>query len=188
MSNHSRFLSLVLRHKPEVVNITLDKNGWVNVDVLLKSLKNLGKDIDREALEEIVATNNKKRFAFSEDGTKIRASQGHSVNVDLKLEAKTPPYRLFHGTSSKSLNSIFSSSLNSGSRQHVHLSRDKDTAMDVGERHGKAVILEVDSLQMQKDGYKFYLSENGVWLTDNVPTKYLEITDIVVDGSYQSYN
>jgi len=188
MSNLSRFLSLVLRHKPETANITLDENGWVNVDVLLKSLNNLGKEVDREALEEMVATNNKKRFAFSEDGTKIRASQGHSIDIDLKLEAKTPPYRLYHGTATKSLKSIFESSLKSGSRQHVHLSKDKNTAMDVGTRHGRPIILEVSADRMHEDGHVFYLSDNGVWLTDNVPAKYLTITDEMVDGSYQSFN
>jgi len=165
-----RFLSLILRHKPEEIGLKLDSEGWANVAELLKK-----GNMDMATLEEIVATNNKKRFKFNDDKTKIRASQGHSVRVDLKLEPQIPPDNLFHGTATHFLSSIYEKGLVAGSRQQVHLSSDKDTAINVGQRHGKPIVLNVNAKVMSDDGIKFYLSDNGVWLTDHVPIKYLTV-------------
>lgn len=165
----SRLLSKVLRHKPESLALKLDKQGWTSVEILLEKLK----DVDMEQLQDVVATNNKKRFEFSEDGTKIRASQGHSINIELGYKAVTPPDTLLHGTATKFLPSILVFGLNKGKRHHVHLSKDTGTASSVGLRHGKLVILQIDSAAMHKAGYKFYVSKNGVWLTDEVPTRYI---------------
>jgi len=170
ITKQSRFLSFILRHKPEKIGLVLDHNGWANVKELLKKT-----DMDIETLEEIVLTNNKKRFAFNENKTKIRASQGHSINVDLQLESKEPPEILYHGTATRFLNSIYDTGLVSKNRIHVHLSSNKEIATKVGQRHGKVIILEILSGRMFKDGYKFYISDNEVWLTNNVPTKYLRI-------------
>lgn len=171
----SKFLSLVLRHDPGTLGITLDSNGWVAVDELLSAAARAGKTITREQLDEVVATNDKKRFAFSPDGTRIRASQGHSVEVDLGLDPVEPPERLFHGTATRSVESIRAEGLVRQSRQHVHLSPDEETATRVGQRHGKPVVLIVRSGQMHRDGHAFYRSDNGVWLTASVPPEYLEI-------------
>jgi putative RNA 2'-phosphotransferase len=171
----SKFLSLVLRHDPGTIGITLDPNGWVPVDELLSAAARKGKSITREQLDEVVATNDKKRFAFSEDGTRIRASQGHSVEVDLALDPVEPPEHLFHGTATRSVESIRAEGLVRQSRQHVHLSPDEETAIRVGQRHGKPVVLIVRSGQMHRDGHAFYRSDNGVWLTASVPPEYLEI-------------
>lgn len=170
----SKFLSFVLRHQPEAIGLTLDENGWVSVAELLQKLKEKDKAVDLGTLQHIVATNNKKRFAFNDDHTKIRASQGHSINVDLGYTQATPPTILYHGTATKHLPSIQQSGLVKQSRQHVHLSATKETAINVGGRHGKPVVLEVMAATMHEDGYAFYLSENGVWLTDEVPACYLK--------------
>lgn len=166
-------MSLILRHNPGRVGIELDESGWVDVDILIDAMNNSGKSVDRKLLEEVVETNDKKRFTFSEDGLKIRANQGHSIEVDLKLEAQVPPEFLYHGTATKNLDSINKSGLNKRNRQHVHLSADKVTATKVGQRHGKVVILVVRSGAMADAGYEFYLSKNGVWLTDRVLVEYL---------------
>lgn len=168
----SKFLSLILRHQPEKIGLHLDENGWAKVsDILAKS--NL--EFSYAELEEIVITNDKQRFSFNDDKTKIRANQGHSLKtIDLKLEAKIPPDFLFHGTVEKHVSSIKSLGLQKMKRQHVHLSKDKETAIKVGSRRGKPIIIVVKALEMYKEGYQFYLSENGVWLTDNVPTKFIE--------------
>lgn len=171
----SKFLSLVLRHDPGMIGITLDPNGWVPVDELLSAAARAGKPITREQLDEVVATNDKKRFAFSPDGTLIRASQGHSVDVDLGLAPVEPPERLFHGTATRSVEAIRAEGLVRQSRQHVHLSPDEETALRVGQRHGKPVVLIVRAGQMHRDGHPFYQSDNGVWLTASVPPEYLEI-------------
>ncbi len=170
----SKFLSLVLRHKPETIQIQLDDNGWVSVSELIEKLNNNGKEIDLEVLEYVVKTNSKKRFAFNGDKTKIRASQGHSLQIDLKIKPIIPPDKLYHGTSEKFLDSILKSGLEKRNRQHVHLSSDIETAMKVGQRNGKPVILEIQTKKMNKDGLKFYLSENNVWLTEYVPIEYIE--------------
>jgi len=170
----SKFLSLVLRHEPQRIGITLDANGWVAVDDLLAAAARAGTPISREQLDRVVAENDKKRFAFSPDGARIRASQGHSVEVDLGLPPVVPPERLFHGTATRFLDAIRAEGLRSQSRQHVHLSPDEETATKVGQRHGKPVILVVLAGAMHSDGHLFYRSDNGVWLTETVPVGYLE--------------
>lgn len=169
----SKFLSLILRHKPEVIGLELDEQGWAEVPELLEKAAQQNRHISRELLEIVVSTNDKKRFAFNEDGTRIRASQGHSVTVDLDLQQQEPPEHLYHGTVSKFIQAIREEGLQKMSRQHVHLSGDKETAHKVGSRRGSPVILVVRAGQMQRDGFSFYLSENGVWLTDHVPATYI---------------
>lgn len=170
----SKLLSLVLRHQPDVLNIELDQNGWTNVDTLISKVKTRAADFDFERLEAIVSTNDKQRFAFNEDLTKIRANQGHSVQVDVELKPQSPPEFLYHGTVDKFLDGIRAEGLKKGSRLHVHLSKDLETATKVGSRRGKPVILTVRSGEMAADGHTFYLSENGVWLCDAVPVQFIE--------------
>lgn len=169
----SKFLSLVLRHQPEAINIKLDEQGWVVVDELLLKAAAHGKAITLEILNHIVETNAKKRFAFDDARQKIRASQGHSVEVELGYEAQIPPDVLYHGTASQSVEAILQTGLEKRSRQHVHLSSDLETAVKVGQRHGKPVVLTVAAGEMHRLGHKFYLSENKVWLTDFVPTDFI---------------
>jgi putative RNA 2'-phosphotransferase len=173
----SKFLSLVLRHEPQIVGITLDSDGWVDVDNLLTACEKHGKRITRQQLDETVATNDKKRFAFSADGRRIRANQGHSVPVDLGLVPREPPELLYHGTVGDFLDSIRRTGLLRGERHHVHLSSDEKTASMVGQRRGRPVILVVETGRMYRDGYAFYQSENGVWLTDAVPPDYLRFPE-----------
>lgn len=172
--NISKFLSLVLRHQPETIGITLDPNGWTDVQELLAKMNTRHNRITREQLQEVVDTNDKKRFAFNDDGTQIRASQGHSVEVSLGLPPATPPEYLYHGTVAKFLLSIRKDGLQKMSRQHLHLSRDRETAVNVGSRRGAPVILTIHTGQMHRDGFVFYLSDNGVWLTDSVPASYIQ--------------
>jgi putative RNA 2'-phosphotransferase len=169
----SKFLSLVLRHQPELIGLSLDKHGWADIDELLNAARVSDRHITRELLLRVVQENDKKRFAISEHGTKIRASQGHSINVDLGLQPVEPPDILYHGTVQRFVPSIAENGLRSGSRQHVHLSPDTKTATAVGNRRGRSVILRVLAGQMHRDGYVFYQSENGVWLTDHVLAKYI---------------
>jgi putative RNA 2'-phosphotransferase len=173
----SKFLSLLLRHQPETIGIILDANGWADVDELIEKSAAHGVSFSPDELDEIVDTNDKKRFAFNEDGTKIRASQGHSVSVDLKLEPVEPPPYLYHGTVAKFLDSILDKGLVKGQRQYVHLSKDLDTAVKVGNRRGKAVILKIDTGTMHSNGYRFFLSANGVWLTEAVPPLYIQLNN-----------
>ncbi|MBW8688198.1 RNA 2'-phosphotransferase [Chitinophaga rhizophila] len=170
----SKFLSLVLRHQPDTIGITLDANGWTDVQELLTRMHANHKPLTLAQLKTVVDTNDKKRFAFSADGTMIRASQGHSVDVSLGLPPVTPPEYLYHGTVGKYLDNIRQEGLQKMSRQHLHLSRDKQTAISVGSRRGLPVILTIRTGQMHRDGYLFYLSDNGVWLTDHVPAAYIE--------------
>ncbi|MNJ86154.1 RNA 2'-phosphotransferase [compost metagenome] len=170
----SKFLSLILRHKPETIGIAMDTNGWVEVDELIEKCAKKGMTFDFETLEEVVFTNDKQRFAFSDDYTKIRANQGHSVNVDLQFEPMEPGGYLYHGTVEKFLESIHTGGLQKRTRLHVHLSKDLETAIKVGSRRGKPVILKIDAVRMFRDGYPFYLSKNGVWLCDEVPAQYIE--------------
>lgn len=172
----SRYLSYILRHKPEVIGITLDAHGWVYVDELIIGMSKSPYPISKEYLKEIVATDDKQRYSFDESGTKIRANQGHSINVDLELEAVEPPEYLWHGTGMKYLDSIRSVGIIPKSRMYVHISASKNVARSVGERHGEAVILRVRSGEMYRNGYDFYLSSNGVWLTKNVPAEYIDDT------------
>jgi putative RNA 2'-phosphotransferase len=169
----SKFLSLVLRHKPDTIGLTLDPNGWADVTQLLEKLNAAGMQADFAVLEHVVATNAKKRFAFNEAKDKIRASQGHSVEIDLGYQPQQPPDVLYHGTAVQHAESIRATGLEKRSRQHVHLSADVQTATTVGQRHGKLHLFNVLAGQMHADGFEFYISENGVWLTDSVPAKYL---------------
>ncbi len=172
----SKFISLVLRHNPDKIGLTLDENGWASVDELLfRAATKAGQHFDRSTLEQVVAQNDKKRFAFSADGQKIRASQGHSIAVDLALQPVSPPDVLYHGTAIRFQQSILEKGLIPGSRNHVHLSADVQTASMVGKRHGKLLIFTVKTREMEQDGFLFYLSENKVWLTEHVPTNYLVI-------------
>lgn len=167
----SKFLSLILRHNPGKIGLTLDKSGWANVGDLLRKANRL----DMRTLEHIVDTCDKKRYEFSDDMTKIRARQGHSVKVDLGLDSKEPPNVLYHGTATRFVDAINKDGLKKMNRHAVHLSLDLSTAETVGKRHGKLMIYIVAAKNMHDDGHKFYLSNNGVWLTDNVPTKYLSM-------------
>ncbi len=168
----SKFLSLVLRHKPGKIGIELDEQGWVDIDVLLEAVRRHGRKIDRAALDAVVENNDKKRFVIR-DG-RIRANQGHSLEIDLALAPVEPPALLYHGTAEHHLEGIRERGLVKMNRQHVHLSADVGTAEKVGSRHGKAVVLLVDAARMAADGHSFFLSDNGVWLTDHVPWAYLE--------------
>lgn len=169
----SKFLSYVLRHHPELIDLNLDGHGWADVEELIRKSKNDSQGFTFEELDEIVQTNSKKRFAFNEDKTKIRASQGHSININLALIEQKPPEFLYHGTSENNAVSILEKGIEKRSRQHVHLSSDRETATSVGMRHGKPIILTISTGKMFEDGIKFYLSENEVWLTDFVDPKYI---------------
>ncbi len=171
----SKFLSLILRHKPEKIGLTLDEAGWANVPELIERCNKHGHKLTLALLEEIVSTNEKQRFAFNADKSRIRANQGHSIDVDLQLTPKVPPAMLYHGTATRFLDSIRQQGLIAGNRQHVHLSADHETALKVGQRHGKPIVLEVQSGAMHAAGIAFYQSENGVWLTGHVPASYLNI-------------
>ena len=170
----SRFISLILRHKPESIGISLDEHGWADVKELIDGVNKSNHTLDMERLERIVAEDEKQRYSFNEDKTLIRANQGHSIPVDVELKEVMPPETLYHGTGEKYTSSIDEQGLIPKSRLYVHLSSDVKTAENVGVRHGKSVIYTVKSGQMQKDGYVFYRSVNGVWLTKEVPAKYLE--------------
>ncbi len=173
----SKFISLALRHDPGAAGIKLDEHGWADVKELIRGVNDTGRDLDLAMLKEIVRTNDKKRFAFNEDGTKIRANQGHSIRVDVELQAAAPPNVLYHGTATRFLGSILGAGqgLRPGSRLYVHLSGDYDMAVKVGQRHGVPAVLKVDAGRMAKDGHVFYLSENGVWLVEKVSPEYLEM-------------
>ena len=170
----SKFLSLILRHSPETVHLNMDKNGWVSIEELISNAnkyKNMHLTID--LIEMIVKTNDKQRFILSEDKKRIRANQGHSITIDLELESKMPPDILYHGTASRFLESIMKNGLKPMNRQHVHLSQNEQTAIIVGKRHGNPIVLYINSKKMHEDGYKFYLSENKVWLVNIVPVEYI---------------
>ncbi len=173
----SKFLSLVLRHRPERIDIQLDEQGWIAVDELLAAIRKHAFPISLETLREVVATNDKQRFAFSEDGTRIRASQGHSVKINLAYKPLQPPEILFHGTAKKFLPPIRQHGLVKKRRHHVHLSPDRETARKVGQRHGEPVILEIKAGEMHRAGISFYQSENGVWLVEAVAVEYLQIPE-----------
>jgi putative RNA 2'-phosphotransferase len=171
----SKFLSLVLRHDPGAIGLTLDKGGWIEVGVLLEALSRHGRSMDRDALERLVRENDKQRFAFSADGLRIRASQGHSVEVALGYVATTPPDVLYHGTVERFLASIRIEGLVRATRQHVHLSATRDVALSVGKRRGRPIIIEVDAGAMAREGYEFFRSDNGVWLTSHVPARFVRL-------------
>ena len=169
----SKFLALVLRHDPGRIGIELDPAGWVDVTTLLAALKEHGRRLSRDQLDRVVAQNDKKRYEYDESGTRIRASQGHSVTVDLGYEPAEPPPALYHGTATRTLEAIFKEGLKPGKRHHVHLSADEQTATKVGGRHGKPAVLVVDAERMRAAGLVFFRSTNGVWLTEHVAPEYL---------------
>lgn len=176
LTRASRFLSLVLRHKPDAAGVTLDEHGWADVDALLRGMPDRF-PLTREQLEEIVRSDSKNRYAFNEDHSRIRANQGHSVPVDVELRETPPPEVLYHGTGEKYMESILEQGLLPRTRLFVHLSADAETARSVGARHGKPAVLVVRSGQMHRDGHRFYCSVNGVWLTKHVPPEYLSHDD-----------
>ena len=177
LNKTSKFIALILRHKPETIGISLNEHGWANVHELIDGINATGKHhIDMTSLEEIVRNDEKQRYLFNEDKSLIRANQGHSIDVNIAFQELPPPEILYHGTSSKNLDSIFQTGINKGNRLYVHLSKDIPTAEKVGARHGTPVILSVSSLAMYNDGYRFYLSDNGVWLTEFVPVKYISVS------------
>ncbi len=170
----SKLFSLILRHQPDVIGIELDENGWADIKEFIGKFSKRYFPITRSMMDEVVETNNKKRFSYDESGTKIRANQGHSIEVDVELTEQEPPAVLYHGTVEKFLHLIFESGLLKMQRQHVHLSADIATAKNVGSRRGKPVLLTVNAEQANADGIQFYLSKNGVWLADHIPVKYLQ--------------
>ncbi len=171
----SKYLSLHLRHQPEALGLELGPGGWVSVPALLEAAAKKGFPISRAELEDVVATNEKKRFSFDGSGTQVRANQGHSAAVDLQLEPVEPPAILYHGTGEASVAAILASGLVKMARHHVHLSPDIATALKVGRRHGAPVVLEVSAGGMHRDGHVFFCSANGVWLVDGVPVQYLRV-------------
>lgn len=173
----SKFLSLILRHKPETVGLTLDAGGWVSVPRLLDACAQHGHSLSLADLLLIVQTSDKQRFALNEDQTRIRANQGHSIEVELGYQAQTPPAMLYHGTADRFIDSIKTSGLIKGKRHHVHLTTDRDTARTVGSRYGKPTLVSVDSGAMHRDGFAFFVSDNRVWLTEHVPPNYLTFGD-----------
>lgn len=177
--NLSRFISLILRHRPETIGITLDNEGWADTQKLLAGINASGRRIDMETLERIVRENNKQRYSFNSDKTKIRANQGHSIPVEVGMREAVPPDKLYHGTASRFLDSIKRDGIKKMSRLYVHLSRDAETAVTVGSRHGKPIVLVIDAKAMHADGYIFRLSDNGVWQSADIPWKY--VTEIITD-------
>ena len=175
MRNTSKFISLILRHNPQVIGISLDEHGWADVQDLIEGINRTeGHSLDMDTLEEIVRTDEKQRYSFNEDHSLIRANQGHSIPVDVELEEKIPPDLLWHGTGQKYVSSIDVQGLIPKSRLYVHLSSDMETARKVGSRHGRPVIYQVECRKMTEDGYRFFLSANRVWLTKEVPVEYLK--------------
>lgn len=179
MSNKSDklsvFISLILRHKPQTIGISLDEFGYANVEELIKGINDSGRKIDFKTLQEIVATDKKGRYSFDESNSFIRANQGHSVNVKVPLREVKPTKDLYHGTSEKSIEDIMSMGIKKMNRLYVHLSDNISTATQVGKRHGKPILLKVDAKKMSEDGYKFYVSENNVWQVKFVPNKYISV-------------
>ena len=182
LKNTSKYLSLILRHKPETIGITLDEHGWAKVDDLIAGIAKTH-SCNMKILEEIVDTDEKQRYSFNEDKTLIRAHQGHSIAVDVELEEAAPPKELWHGTGEKYTASIEAQGLIPKSRLYVHLSKDRETAVKVGRRHGKPVLYRIKSGEMRADGYSFFLSKNGVWLTKEVPVRYLKRVADAAEGT-----
>jgi len=171
----SKRLSYVLRHRPDTVGIVLGDGGWIGVDDLLAALAGNGHTVSRSVLDRVVAENDKQRFEYSEDGLRLRARQGHSTEVDLGYAPATPPDVLYHGTATRNLESILVQGLVKARRHHVHLSTNRETMIQVAMRHGEPVLLIVDTLRMYKDGYRFFVTGNDVWLTEHVPPAYLAV-------------
>ena len=173
----SKYLSYVLRHRPDEIGIELDDAGWISVDELLEAMRGDGKDVTIAMLQHVVSTNSKRRFAFNEDQSQIRANQGHSIKVELGYEPSEPPELLYHGTVEHFIALIRAEGIKKGKRHDVHLSPSLETAADVGSRRGKPIILVVRARELHNDGHKLYLTPNGVWLTDCVPVKYIEFPE-----------
>jgi putative RNA 2'-phosphotransferase len=174
LDDTSKYLSYVLRHEPQVIGISLDIEGWACIDALIDGSKKFGKTINRELIHQLVNESDKVRFSLSDDGMRIRAAQGHTTsNVAITYPSKKPPKLLYHGTAARFLESILKEGINSGSRHHVHLTEAEHIAFAAGRRYGKAVVLRVESLRMFKQGFVFFQAENSVWLTDQVPTRFL---------------
>lgn len=173
LTHQSKFLSLLLRHNPSALSLTMDENGWVDVQELVDKSKGNRTEFTKEILYEIVKTDNKSRYAYSKNGLKIRANQGHSIDVDVELKKTVPPSYLYHGTSISSLDSIKKTGLKKMNRQHVHLSIDEVVATNVGQRHGKPLVLTIEAKKMYNEKFDFFLSVNKVWLVDSVPVEYI---------------
>ena len=173
----SKFLSLILRHEPEAIGLRLDEQGWADVDELIAKAVAHGKRYDRALLQQLVRDNDKQRFKLSDDGRRIRANQGHSIDIDLALAPLAPPSSLYHGTATRHADAIRAEGLRKQSRQHVHLSSDRDTAFKVGGRHGRPVVLHVRAGEMHARGAAFYRADNGVWLTDAVAAEFIDWPD-----------
>lgn len=171
----SKFLSLILRHQPEKIGLTLEKDGWANVEDLISASRKNGFSFSLEELKQTVANNDKKRFSFDQSETKIRANQGHSVSIEIEFEKRTPPPILYHGTAERNVESILENGLVKRARHDVHLSADTETARKVGIRYGRPVIFEIDTVAMMENGFDFFVSENGVWLVENVPPQFLRL-------------
>lgn len=172
----SKFLSYVLRHEPQTIGLTLDREGWADIAVLIAGAAQSGRALDEALIHAVVESSDKKRFAISEDGLRIRAVQGHSTDsVAITYAEKVPPEFLYHGTATRFLESIMREGLKPGTRQHVHLSEEVQTATAVGQRYGKPVVLKIETLRMYQQGFKFFQADNGVWLTCTVPTEYLSV-------------
>lgn len=172
----SKFLSYILRHNPDAISIRLDSEGWVDIDTLILSANKHGEQLDRNIIDKVVSTSNKKRFTISFNGLKIRAAQGHSnPSIHIQYDEKKPPIHLYHGTATRFIKSIMQQGLISTSRHYVHLSTEKDTAISVGKRHGKPIILQVETSLMFQHGFIFYLTDNDVWLTKSIPVEYITI-------------
>ncbi|SDY70534.1 putative RNA 2'-phosphotransferase [Lysobacter sp. yr284] len=170
----SKFLSLVLRHEPQAIGLTLDAQGWADVDEFIAKAGAHGKPYSRALIEQLVRDSDKQRFKLSDDGLRIRANQGHSIDIDLALQPVEPPASLYHGTATRFAGSIRRSGLDKRSRQHVHLSLDRDTAVKVGSRHGTPLVLHVRAGEMHAHGIAFYRADNGVWLTDAVAPQFID--------------
>jgi putative RNA 2'-phosphotransferase len=174
--NTSKYLSYILRHAPEAAGIQLDSEGWADIDALITGSIRNGHLLDKDTIEAVVSSNDKRRFLLSEDGKRIRAAQGHSASfVNPTYPQCEPPQTLFHGTATRFISSIFDEGLKPGARHYVHLSSDLTAAKEIGQRYGKAVVVRVDTQSMHRQGFSFYLAENGVWLTKHVPREFLSI-------------
>lgn len=182
----SKFLSFVLRHKPDAIGLTLDPQGWAHIDELIAKGNAAGTQFDRDDLLLVVERSDKQRFSISTDNLRIRAAQGHSVNIELGLMPQEPPAVLYHGTATRFIESILAAGLQPQSRQQVHLSADEATARLVGQPHGKPVIFEVDTSRMRAQGFKFYRADNGVWLTDQVPAEFLALSSSTASSATTS--
>lgn len=174
LKKRSKFLSLLLRHQPELLNLKLEEGGWTDIKILIEKINKKNDNFTFQELEYVVENNDKQRFAFNEDKTKIRANQGHSTKVEMNYQPVLPPPVLYHGTATKNVESILKNGILKGNRQFIHLSIDVETAQKVGSRHGKPYIFKIETFKMQEAGIPFYCSENGVWLVDFIPKEFLK--------------